>query len=116
MLKHLLLVALLLASPAALAQTAPLPAAPTNRFCVVRSAGVLSDKRPNFSLDYSPPTSSPDYPAQFRKEALHSAADMLNYMDHTGWELVSTTAVAGAWPAGSVPSVEYQYIFRRRVD
>ncbi|MGI4835843.1 MAG: hypothetical protein ACRYFK_20510 [Janthinobacterium lividum] len=118
-LSTLLLVAA--ASPA-LAQSAPTPMAPAGRFCVVRSLGVLSDSRPRFTLDYGVPTKAAKLPAAenydltFKMEALRSVPDMLNFMDSTGWELVSTTAAAGAGPAESVPSVACQYIFRRKAN
>ncbi|RZK16896.1 MAG: hypothetical protein EOO56_19040, partial [Hymenobacter sp.] len=84
-----------------MAQSAPDPLAQPGRFCVVRSIGNINDSRPGFTLDYGVPSKTnklPDeqaYAERFRTETLRSAADMLNYMDHNGWELVQTTAVAG---------------------
>ena len=82
----------------------------------------MNDNRPSFTLDYGEPTKNnklPEaegYTKAFKMAALRSTADMLNYMDHTGWELVQTTALTAVWPAGSVPKVEYQYIFRRKAE
>lgn len=120
MLKHLLPGALLLAALPALAQTAPRPAAiPAGPFCVVRSLGVVSDSRPSFTLDVgalAKGEAEPLVSQNFKRQNLHSAADMLNYMDYAGWELLHTTAVASNWPTGSLPSLEYQYVFRRKAN
>lgn len=114
MFKRYLLAGLLLSgAPLAMAQSAPDPLAQPGRFCVVRSIGNINDSRPGFTLDYGVPSKTnklPDeqaYAERFRTEALRSAADMLNYMDRTGWELVQTTTVANNL-------VCYQYIFRRK--
>jgi hypothetical protein len=111
---------LLAAASFAQAQSAPNPTAASGRFCVVRSLGTLSDKRPSFTLDYGVPTKTsklPDtenYALTFKVETLRSVPDMLNFMDNLGWELMNTTAAAGAWRGESVPTIEYQYIFRRK--
>ncbi|MGI4863700.1 MAG: hypothetical protein ACRYFZ_07220 [Janthinobacterium lividum] len=115
MLKILLFGGLLLSvSLPTLAQSAPAPLAQPGRFCVVSSIGNINDGRQGFTLDYGVPSKTnklPDeqaYAERFKTEALRSPADMLNYMDSSGWELVQTTAVSGS------SLVSYQYIFRRK--
>ncbi|RZK46270.1 MAG: hypothetical protein EOO59_19535 [Hymenobacter sp.] len=120
--KYLLCAGLLAAAPLVRAQSpGPLSAA-TGRFCVVRSAGVLDDSRPNFTADYGQAAKKARLPGaenpadSFRKENLHSVADLLDYMDRTGWELLQTAAVSGGNSGATNPLVEYQYIFRRKAD
>ena len=123
MLKQLVLSGMLLVAtlPALAQSSASVPALP-GRYCVVRSLGVINDSRPNFTLDCGLPAKYGKIPeneqlsTDFKAEALHSIADLLNYMDRTGWELVQTNAVGGAMLAGSLSYVEYQYVFRRKAS
>lgn len=122
--KYFLCAGLLLAAPLARAQAqvAAAPAAAARRFCVVRSAGVINDSHPNFTADYGQAAKKAHLPGAenpvdaFRKENLHSVADLLDYMDRTGWELLQTAAVSGGAPGAPNPLVEYQYIFRRKAS
>ena len=121
MFKLILLGGLLLsASLPALAQSAPAPQAQSGRVCVVHSTTSINDDRASFSFDYGVPSKTnkqPDaqaYAEQFKQQALRSPADMLNYMDRNGWELIQTTAVAGNPLSANYAVVNYQYIFRRK--